>query len=111
MKSFTMTRLLLKLTPDSGRTDLTYFMGKLNVILSLSKALDISDECSFSLYNDQLWMLLYAATGDKVVKRKEHEFNVSFSQTVLWIPGNYIFLFHSGDTILRFDSLRSAAFY
>lgn len=58
-----MTRLLLKLTPDSGRTDLTYFMGKLNVILSLSKALDISNECSFSLYNDQFWMLLYAATG------------------------------------------------
>jgi hypothetical protein len=98
-----MTRLLLKLTPDSGRTDLTYFMGKLNVILSLSEALDISNECSFSLYNDQLWMLLYAATGDKEVKRKEHEFNVSFSQSVLWVPGNYIFLFHSGDTILRFD--------
>ena len=103
MKSFTMTRLLLKLTPDSGRTDLTYFMGKLNVILSLSKALDISNECSFSLYNDQFWMLLYAATGDKEVKRKEHDFNVSFSQSVLWIPGDYIFLFHSGEIILRFD--------
>ena len=98
-----MTRLLLKLTPDSARTDLTYFMGKLNVILSLSKALDISNECSFSLYNDQFWMLLYAATGDKEVKRKEHDFNVSFSQSVLWIPGDYIFLFHSGEIILRFD--------
>ena len=60
-----MTRLLLKLTPDSGRTDLPYFMGKLNVSISLSKALDISNACSFSSYTDQCWMLLYAATGDK----------------------------------------------
>lgn len=108
-----MTRLLLKLVPDSGRNNLTFFFGKLNVILTLDEKqpLDasagmpdgLSESCSFSFYNDQLWELLHAETGDKEVKRKDNKFNISFPQSILWIPGHYFFLFRSGETILRFD--------
>ena len=89
--------------PNSGRTDFAYFSGKLFVILSLDKTSELSDFCSFYLYNDNLWDILHITTDEKTVKRKDNSFTVVFTESVIWIPGHYFLLFRSGDTILRFD--------
>ena len=64
-------KLVLKAVPVSGRNDLAYFIGKPYVILDLDQAPESSDTCTFSLYNDQLWLMFSAKTGDKLVKLKD----------------------------------------
>ena len=96
-------KLFLKTKPDSGRNDFAHFPGKLLVILSLDDTLELSDVCSFYLYNDHLWDLLHATTDDKAVKRKGNSFTIVPTESVIWIPGHYFLLFRSGDTIFRFD--------
>ena len=98
-----MTQIFIKTTPDSGRTDLCHFFGKLNIILSLDKSTEISSDYSFSLYNDHLCMLLYADSHSKEVRRKDRDINVAFKDSIIWMPGHYFLLFYSGNTVLRFD--------
>lgn len=101
--NFTMTKVLLKLVPDSGKKDYSYFFGKLTVILSLDETHDLPEGGSFSLYNDQLYTLYHVEANDKQVSRKGNAFKVAFKESGLWIPGHYFLLFRSGDMILRFD--------
>lgn len=98
-----MTRLVLKLVPDIGRNDLTYFSGKLNAVLTLDKSLSLSKDYSFSVHTDTLHTLCYAAHDFKHVERRGHAFKVDFGDSQIWLPGTYFLLFRSGDTILRFD--------
>ena len=98
-----MTKLLLKVVPDSGDNQFSFFFGKLTVILSFQDTPDLPKGGSFSLYNDQLYLLHYAEAGDKQIVRKDNAFKVAFKESSLWIPGAYFLLFRSGDTILRFD--------
>ena len=95
--------LVLKAVPQSGRNDLAYFTGKPYVILDLDQAPESSDTCTFSLYNDQLWLMFSAKTGDKLVKQKDNRFVVVVNKNDIWIPGHYFLLFRNGDTIHRFD--------
>ena len=96
-------KLVLKAVPQSGRNDLAYFTGKPYVILDLDQAPESSDTCTFSLYNDQLWLMFSAKTGDKLVKQKDNRFVVVVNKSDIWIPGHYFLLFRNGDTIHRFD--------
>lgn len=96
-------KLLLKVVPDGGSNDYSYFFGKLTVILSLEETLDLPEGGSFSLYNDRFYSLFYVETNDKQVNRKGNAFKVAFKESCLWIPGRYFLLFRSGDMILRFD--------
>ena len=98
-----MTRLLTKVVRDSDKTSLTYFSGKLNCILTLDETIDVSEEYSITLYNDYLWMLLHSEAGDKHIKQKERDFSVSFSHSIVWMPGHYFLLFQMGEVVLRFE--------
>ncbi len=98
-----MTRIFIKTTPDSDRRDLSCFLGKLNVILSIDESTVLSLDSSFSLYNDHLCMLLYADSTGKEIKRRDRDINVAFKESIIWMPGHYFLLFSSGDTVLRFD--------
>lgn len=98
-----MTKLLLKVVPDSGDNQFSFFFGKLTVILSFQDTPDLPKGGSFSVYNDQLYLLHYAEAGDKQIVRKDNAFKVAFKESSLWIPGAYFLLFRSGETILRFD--------
>ena len=60
-------KLVLKAVPQSGNNDFAYFEGKPYVILDLDQTPEPSDTCTFSLYNDQLWLMFSAKTGDKLV--------------------------------------------
>lgn len=95
--------LVLKAVRQSGRNDLAYFTGKPYVILDLDQTPESSDTCTFSLYNDQLWLMFSAKTGDKLVKQKDNRFVVVVNKSDIWIPGHYFLLFRNGDTIHRFD--------
>ena len=98
-----MTRIFIKTTPDNDRCCLSHFLGKLNIILSLDRSTEISEDCSFSLYNDHLCLLLYADSNGKEVKRKDRDINVAFKESIIWMPGKYFLLFCSGETVLRFN--------
>lgn len=96
-------KLLLKAVPESGRNDLAYFIGKPYAILDLDKTPEPSDTYTFSLYNDQFWLLFSAKKGDKLVRQKANRFIVTVSKSTVWIPGHYFLLFRNGDTVHRFD--------
>lgn len=96
-------KLLLKAVPDSGRKDFAYFLGKPCLVLDLDKTPEPSDTCTFSLYNDQLWLMFSTKKGDKLMKQSESRFIVTSNKSDVWIPGHYFLLFRNGDTILRFD--------
>lgn len=96
-------KLLLKAVRDSGSNDFAYFVGKPYVIFDLDKTPEPSDTCTFSLYNDQLWLMFHAKKGDKLLIQKDNRFVVAYNKSEVWIPGHYFLLFRNGDTILRFD--------
>ena len=48
-------------------------------------------------------MLLHSEAGDKQIKQKERDFSVSFSHSIVWMPGHYFLLFQMGEVVLRFE--------
>ncbi len=98
-----MIRLLTKVIRNCDKEELTYVSGKLNFILTLDEAYDVSDGYTFTLYNDYLCQLLHAESGDGQTKHKEGVCNVRFNKSIILLPGHYFLLFRCGFFVLRFD--------
>ena len=95
--------VVLKAVPDGGRKEFAYFIGKPYAILDIDKTMEPSDNFTFSLYNDQLWLLFHGKNGDKLLRQKDNRFVVTYNKSDIWIPGHYFLLFRNGDTVFRFD--------
>lgn len=99
------------LRSTSRNTSYVLCAGGVKIAISLDRSLKVSDEYTYSLYNDQLMLLCYAKTGDLNVTRVGCEISIVFrtsslksGKNTLWLPGNYVFLMGCPDnTAIRFD--------
>ena len=98
-----MTKILLKIMPDSGRNDFAYFLGKLHVFLTLDKSFTLSENYSISFHTDAFHTLSYGEGSCKQMPSGDYVFRAEFNNSHVWLPDDYFLLFRSGDTILRFD--------
>lgn len=102
------------LTLSTQDSKMKYYQANAEAVVTLDRTLKVGDSYAFYLYNDQLYLMGEAETGDQEVSRVGRSISVCFLSHLVWIPGRYLMIVHcitTGATLRAYAVLDDEAVF